>query len=75
MPASSTVTDVELLEAMESLRNSRTLRDELGERGHRAYLERWAPEPHLRAYFDLIDEARAARERRAFRPKGTLSLR
>ena len=67
--------DAELLEAMESLRNSRTLRDELGERGHRAYLERWAPEPHLRAYFDLIDEARAARERRAFRPKGTLSLR
>ena len=67
--------DVELLEAMESLRNSRTLRDELGERGHRTYLERWAPEPHLRAYFDLIDEARAARERRAFRPKGTLSLR
>ena len=58
---------------MESLRSNPGFRAELGERGHRAYRERWSPEAHLRAYFDFIDEARAARERRAFRPKGTLS--
>ena len=54
--------DAELVEAMESLRTNPTLRAELGERGHRAYLERWAPEPHLRAYFDLIEEAGATRK-------------
>jgi glycosyltransferase involved in cell wall biosynthesis len=49
--------DAELLEAMEALRTDTALRTELGRRGHLAYLERWAPEPHLRAYFDLIEQA------------------
>jgi glycosyltransferase involved in cell wall biosynthesis len=62
--------DAKLLEAMEALRTSQALRAELGERGHSAYLERWAPEPHVRAYFDLIEEARTAREQHTVDRKG-----
>jgi len=47
----------ELLEAMEALRNDQALRDELGERGRRAWLERWSEEPHLQGYFAAIEEA------------------
>lgn len=54
-------TQEELLHAMEALRQSPTLRAELGERGHRAYLERWAEGPHLDQYFALIAEAQARR--------------
>lgn len=57
-------TEAELLEAMEALRSNPSLRAELGERGYRAFRERWSPEAHLRAYFDLIDQAT---ERRAVR--------
>ncbi len=54
----------ELLDAMESLRSNPSLRAELGERGYDAYRERWSPEPHLSAYFELIEEAT---DRRAVR--------
>ena len=54
-------TDAELLQAMESLRSSPVLRAELGARGYRAYRERWSPEPHLRTYFEVIEEASRAR--------------
>jgi glycosyltransferase involved in cell wall biosynthesis len=60
-------TETELVEAMEALRSDPRLRNQLGERGHRAYRERWSPDPHVRAYFDLIEHAsdrRAARTRR-----------
>src|SRR5207253_563168 len=46
--------DEELLDAMEALRTSPSLRAELGERGYRSYLEQWSEEPHLRGYFDVI---------------------
>lgn len=52
-------TQEELVRAMEALRQNPALRAELGERGYRAYLERWAEGPHLDRYFALIDEARA----------------
>lgn len=51
-------TDGELVEAMESLRTNRALRDELGARGQAAYVERWSEEPHIRSYLGLIEEAR-----------------
>lgn len=57
-------TESELVEAMEALRSRPSLRAELGERGHRAFRERWSPEPHLRAYFGLIDQVH---DRRAVR--------
>jgi glycosyltransferase involved in cell wall biosynthesis len=57
-------TQHELLEAMESLRSKPELRAELGERGFQAYRERWSPEPHLKTYFELIDEATELRTRR-----------
>ncbi|MBA2462458.1 MAG: glycosyltransferase family 4 protein [Actinobacteria bacterium] len=51
----------ELIAAMERLRTNPGLRDELGERGYAAFVERWSEEPHLRAYFDFIEEASARR--------------
>ena len=51
-------TDSELIEAMEALRTQPELRRGLGERGYRGVLEHWTAEPHLRRYFDIIDEAR-----------------
>jgi glycosyltransferase involved in cell wall biosynthesis len=49
----------QLLQAMDRLRQDRALRDELGARGHDAYVEGWSEEPHLRRYLQLIDEARS----------------
>jgi glycosyltransferase involved in cell wall biosynthesis len=57
--------DDELVAAMESLRANPLLRAELGERGYRAYRERWSPDPHLEAYFDIIEQVTDAR---ALRP-------
>jgi glycosyltransferase involved in cell wall biosynthesis len=48
----------ELIAAMERLRTKPGLRDELGERGHAAFVERWSAEPHLEQYLDAIAEAR-----------------
>jgi glycosyltransferase involved in cell wall biosynthesis len=61
-------TEGDLLEAMEALRQDPARRRELGERGYRGYVERWSEEPHVRAYFAAIDEAR---ELRAGRPVAT----
>jgi glycosyltransferase involved in cell wall biosynthesis len=58
-------TDEELLASMELLRGDPALRVELGERGHRAYLERWSEEAHMRSYLALIEEARGARDAHA----------
>jgi glycosyltransferase involved in cell wall biosynthesis len=51
-------TDDELLAAMEALRRDPSLRRALGERGHRAFLERWSEEAHMRSYLSLIEEER-----------------
>jgi glycosyltransferase involved in cell wall biosynthesis len=52
-------TDAELLESMERLRRDPVLRAGLGARGHEAWLRRWSEGPHLEAYFDAIEAARA----------------
>ncbi|HEX8969494.1 MAG TPA: glycosyltransferase family 4 protein [Chloroflexota bacterium] len=49
----------ELVEAMEQLLRHPELRRELGERGYQGYLRWWSEDPHLEAYFDAIEEARA----------------
>lgn len=54
-------TEAELVAAMERLRTEPGLRDELGERGHQAFLERWSEEPHLERYLALVEEAREGR--------------
>jgi glycosyltransferase involved in cell wall biosynthesis len=46
----------ELLGAMERMQNDAELRRRMGERGYRAYTERWTEEAHVGAYFDLLDE-------------------
>jgi glycosyltransferase involved in cell wall biosynthesis len=50
-------TEAELLEAIGRIASSRALRDELGERGYRAFVEKWSREPHLESYTALIDSA------------------
>ena len=54
----------ELVAAMERLRGNPQLRKELGERGYRAYVERWSEEPHVNAYMDAIADARERKQRR-----------
>ena len=52
-------TPAELVEALESLRANRALRDELGARGHDAWRRLWSESQHLDAYFEAIEEAHA----------------
>jgi glycosyltransferase involved in cell wall biosynthesis len=56
--------DDELVPAMEVLRTNPARRRELGERGYDAYLRNWSEQPHLRAYFAAIAEARSLRQTR-----------
>jgi glycosyltransferase involved in cell wall biosynthesis len=49
-------TDEQLLAFIERLQTSPRLRDELGAKGHKAFLERWTPEAHLRNYLSLVGE-------------------
>ena len=58
-------TNDELIESMETLRADAGLRADLGERGRRAWLERWSVQPHMEAYFEAISEARLMSRRRA----------
>jgi glycosyltransferase involved in cell wall biosynthesis len=58
-------TEAELVEAMTLLGRDTDLRNELAERGHRAYLERWTEEPHIRSYFEAIESVRDRRRTRA----------
>ena len=49
--------DGELLDAMEAMRTDPVLRRELGERGHRTWLELWSEEPHLARYLAAVEDA------------------
>jgi glycosyltransferase involved in cell wall biosynthesis len=48
----------ELLAAMRRLQQSPALRDELGEKGYRGYLERWSETPHLERYLSIVEAER-----------------
>ncbi len=48
----------ELRQQMDRLAADPELRRELGERGHRAHIEKWTPEPHLRLYQQYIEDVR-----------------
>jgi glycosyltransferase involved in cell wall biosynthesis len=50
-------TPAELLTAMERLRADAELRQTMGERGFKKYLERWNEEAHLKSYFELLEGA------------------
>jgi glycosyltransferase involved in cell wall biosynthesis len=52
----------ELVAAMERFRNDPSVRDQLGARGHRMFVEHWSEAPHLDRYFELIREAGALRD-------------
>jgi glycosyltransferase involved in cell wall biosynthesis len=69
-------TQAELIEALTVLGRDTNLRNELGERGHRAYLERWTEDPHLEAYMAIIAEARELRRKGSeHRKRETTSVR
>lgn len=51
----------ELRAAVARLARTPALRAELGERGYRAFCERWSPEAHLARYDEILDAAAAAR--------------
>ncbi len=48
----------ELVRSMERLATDRTLRDDLGRKGHAAYLKYWTEDAHLREYLAVINEVR-----------------
>jgi glycosyltransferase involved in cell wall biosynthesis len=52
-------TDDELVRAIEALRSDGSLRDRLGDLGHRAYLERWTRAAHLHEYYRVARETAA----------------
>jgi glycosyltransferase involved in cell wall biosynthesis len=47
-------THEELLGAIHRIAASQALRDELGEKGYRAFIEYWSREAHLKLYFDFL---------------------
>lgn len=47
----------ELLAALDKLQDDEKLRERLGKDGYDAYVTYWTPEPHLRQYMGLIQEA------------------
>jgi glycosyltransferase involved in cell wall biosynthesis len=49
-------TDQELIESMEKVRLSDSLRRELGERGYCAYKRLWSEDAHMEQYLSLIEE-------------------
>jgi glycosyltransferase involved in cell wall biosynthesis len=49
--------DDQLVDAVNRLIRSRTLRDELGENGYRTFLEKWTGEAHMKMYFEYLDRA------------------
>jgi glycosyltransferase involved in cell wall biosynthesis len=49
-------TEDELVAAMKKIAADPNLRDELGQNGHRAFLEHWNEEPHLERYLGLITD-------------------
>ncbi len=58
-------TEDEMVAAMERLRTEPGLREQLGERGHRAFVERWSEQPHIERYLAAIEEARESKRSRA----------
>ena len=54
-------TDDELLSAIQRIANSPRLRAELGEKGYRAFIEKWSKEAHLELYFDILRKTALAK--------------
>lgn len=52
----------ELVAAMEKLAGDRSVRNELGENGYKAFLKYWNEEPHLEEYLRLIESIKERRE-------------
>ncbi len=55
--------DGELISALDRLSSDRELRNQLGENGHRAFLNYWNEESHLKRYLGLIETIKERRAR------------
>jgi glycosyltransferase involved in cell wall biosynthesis len=55
-------TDAELIEAMDKIAGNSKLRNELGEKGLRAYQAYWNEDAHLERYINLIDTLQMKRD-------------
>lgn len=51
--------DDELIACMEEIRQNPELRNQLGERGHRAYLSHWTEDAYIKKYYQLIRDIAA----------------
>ncbi len=56
-------TDTELLTALRRMVHDHRLHDDLAARGFAVRMGEWSESEHLERYFDLVETARAARER------------
>jgi glycosyltransferase involved in cell wall biosynthesis len=52
-------TDEELISAVHQIAASTALRSDLGEKGYRAFVQRWSREAHMELYFDFLRKAAA----------------
>jgi glycosyltransferase involved in cell wall biosynthesis len=48
--------DEELLSAINQIGSGQSLRDELGEKGYRTFIQRWSKEAHLAQYFKFLEK-------------------
>jgi glycosyltransferase involved in cell wall biosynthesis len=55
----------ELIDALKKLAENRGLRDDLGSKGHAAFLKYWNEDAHLAQYFGLIDTIQNKRAKAA----------
>lgn len=55
-------TEEELIAAMRKLASDPKLRNDLGEKGYRAFLKKWCEDPHIEMYLDLIESIEEARQ-------------
>jgi glycosyltransferase involved in cell wall biosynthesis len=54
-------TEAELIAAMDKLVGEPILREQMGQRGHRALQEKWSADAHIPHYLTLIEQATASR--------------
>jgi glycosyltransferase involved in cell wall biosynthesis len=68
-------TETELLTAMRRMVHDHALHDDLGARGFATRMGEWSETEHMKRYFALVDQAKAARDQKPFRGPHTIGRR
>jgi glycosyltransferase involved in cell wall biosynthesis len=55
-------TEHQLLDAMKKLASDTNLRNELGEKGHQAFIKYWSEDAHIEQYLNLIRQLQDKRK-------------